>query len=349
MTADLLPAPAGGEFLLFRTEDGRTHLEVRFQGETVWLSLNQMAELFQRDKSVISRHIKNIFAEGELYPEAVVAKYATTAADGKTYNVEYFNLDAILSVGYRVRSHRGTQFRQWATQRLRDYLAKGFALDDERLKEPAGATYFDELLARIRDIRSSERVFWRKVLDIYATSIDYDPSVEASKRFFATVQNKMHYAAHAHTAAEVISLRADAAAPNMGLTAFAGAKPRQHDAEVAKNYLLPDELEALNRIVMAYLEFAELQALSRTPMYMQDWIAKLDDFLRLSGREVLEHAGKVSHAQALDKARGEYEKFRLAHADDVTPVDRDFEAAAKALEKAGKARPRREKKGGDAS
>ena len=349
MTADLLPAPAGGEFLLFRAEDGRTHLEVRFQGETVWLSLNQMAELFQRDKSVISRHIKNIFAEGELYPEAVVAKYATTAADGKTYNVEYFNLDAILSVGYRVRSHRGTQFRQWATQRLRDYLAKGFALDDERLKEPAGATYFDELLARIRDIRSSERVFWRKVLDIYATSIDYDPSVEASKRFFATVQNKMHYAAHAHTAAEVISLRADAAAPNMGLTAFAGAKPRQHDAEVAKNYLLPDELEALNRIVMAYLEFAELQALSRTPMYMRDWIAKLDDFLRLSGREVLEHAGKVSHAQALDKARGEYEKFRLAHAGDVTPVDRDFEAAAKALEKAGKVRPRRGKKGGDAS
>ena len=349
MTADLLPTPSAGEFLLYQTEDGRARIQVRFEAGTVWLSQRQMAELFQTTVANVNTHLRNIFADGELAPEAVVKESLITATDGKRYKTKFYNLDAILSVGYRVRSHRGTQFRQWATQRLREYLVKGFALDDERLKEPAGGSYFDELLARIRDIRSSERVFWRKVLDIYATSIDYDPSAEASKRFFATVQNKMHYAAHAHTAAEVIYRRADADAPNMGLTAFAGAKPRQQDAEVAKNYLLPDELEALNRIVMAYLEFAELQALNRTPMYMRDWIAKLDDFLRLSGREVLEHAGKVSHAQALDKARGEYEKFRLAHANDVTPVDRDFEAAAKALEKAGKVRPRRGKKGGGAS
>jgi len=350
VSGEMIPARPGGEFLLYRSEDGRARLEVRIQGETVWLSLNQLAELFQRDKSVISRHIKNVFAEGELRPEAVVAKYATTAADGKSYNVEYFNLDIIISVGYRVRSLRGTQFRQWATQRLREYVVKGFALDDDRLKQSGGDGYFDELLARIRDIRATEKLFWRKVLDIYATSLDYDPSAEASKRFFAAVQNKMHWAAHGHTAAEVIHLRADADKPNMGLTTFAGAKPRQQDAEVAKNYLGPEELDTLNRIVSLYLDFAELQALNRTPMYMQDWIGKLDDFLRLSGREVLEHAGKVSHETALEKARGEYEKFRLAHADDMTPVERDFEAAAKALEGMGKekkaARPRRVKKGG---
>lgn len=348
MSGELTPTQPGGEFLLYRSEDGRARLEVRIQGETVWLSLNQLAELFQRDKSVISRHIKNVFAEGELIPETVVAKYATTASDGKTYNVEYFNLEAIIAVGYRVRSHRGTQFRQWATQRLREYVVKGFTLDDERLKQPESGGYFEELLARIRDIRSTEKLFWRKVLDIYATSIDYDPSAEASKRFFAAVQNKMHWAAHGHTAAEVIHLRADASAPNMGLTSFAGAKPRQKDAEVAKNYLGQDELDALNRIVSLYLDFAELQALNRTPMHMRDWIKKLDDFLRLSGREVLEHAGKVSHEMALEKARGEYEKFRLAHANDVTPVERDFDAAAKALEGMGKekARSRRVKKGG---
>ena len=350
MTGELLPTQPGGEFLLFRSEDGRARLEVRIQGETAWLSLNQMADLFQRDKSVISRHIKNIFAEGELRPESVVAKHATTAADGKTYNVEYFNLEVIISVGYRVRSHRGTQFRQWATQRLREYVVKGFALDDERLRQSGGDSYFDELLARIRDIRSTEKLFWRKVLDIYATSMDYDSSAEASKRFFAAVQNKMHWAAHGHTAAEVIHQRADADAPNMGLTSFTGVKPRQQDAEVAKNYLGPKELDTLNRIVSLYLDFAELQALNRTPMYMRDWIGKLDDFLRLSGREVLEHAGKVSHQMALEKARGEYEKLRLTHASDATPVERDFEAAAKTLEGLGTkkqaARPRRVKKEG---
>ncbi len=268
------------EFLLYQSEDGRTRVEVRFEGETAWLSLAQMADLFQRDKSVISRHIKNVFEEGELDRAAVVAESATTAADGKTYQVEYYNLDVIISVGYRVKSHRGTQFRIWATQRLREYIVKGFTLDDERLKRGGGGNYFDELLARIRDIRSSEKVFWRKVLEIYATSIDYDPRVEASQRFFATVQNKMHWAAHGHTAAEVIAARADAAKPNMGLTTWTGAAPRKTDVAIAKNYLGAGELDALNQIVTAYLEFAELQALNRRPMYMADWIAKLDDFLQ---------------------------------------------------------------------
>ncbi|HEY3351716.1 MAG TPA: virulence RhuM family protein [Polyangia bacterium] len=277
--------PRSGEFLLYQTEDRPTRVEVRFAGETVWLSRGQMAELFQRDKSVISRHVKNVFAEGELRRESVVAESATTAADGKTYQVESFNLDVIISVGYRVKSHRGTQFRIWATQRLREYIVKGFTLDDERLKLAGGGNYFDELLARIRDIRSSEKVFWRKVLDIYATSIDYDPGVEASQRFFATVQNKMHWAAHGQTAAEVIVARADAAKPNMGLTTWTGPVPRKADVAIAKNYLDAVELEALNRIVTAYLEFAELQALNRKPMYMADWIAKLDDFLRLSERK----------------------------------------------------------------
>jgi len=241
--ADNLPAPAplnSGEFILFQSEDGSTRIEVRFEGETVWLSLNQMAELFQRDKSVISRHIANLFEEGELRREAVVALYATTAADQKTYQVEYFNLDVIISVGYRVRSHRGTQFRIWATERLREYLVKGFAMDDARLKRAGGGSYFEELLARIRDIHSSERVFWRKVLDIYATSINYDPSTEASQLFFKPVQNKMHWAAHGHTAAEVIHGRADASQPHMGLTSWAGDRPRKPDVGIAKNYLNAD-------------------------------------------------------------------------------------------------------------
>ena len=232
------------EFLLYQTEDGRTRVEVRFGGETAWLSLKQMVDLFQRDKSVISRHIKNVFEEGELQRESVVAEFATTAADGKTYQVEYFNLDVIISVGYRVKSHRGTQFRIWATQRLREYIVKGFTLDDERLKRAGGGNYFDELLARIRDIRSSEKVFWKKVLEIYATSSDYNPRAEASQLFFKTVQNKMHWAVHGQTAAEVISARADSSQPNMGLTSWTGERPRKADAVVAKNYLNHDELEA---------------------------------------------------------------------------------------------------------
>jgi len=319
--------PYGGEFLLYTTEDGQTKLQVRLQNETVWLSLNQLAELFQRDKSVISRHIRNIFEEGELQPEATVAKFATVQTEGNrevTRNIDFYNLDVIISAGYRVKSHRGTQFRIWATQRLREYIIKGFTMDDERLKEAGGGNYFDELLSRIRDIRSSEKVFWRKVLDIYATSIDYDPNTDLSREFFAVVQNKMHWAAHGHTAAEIIASRANASKKNMGLTSWTGEKPSGKDIEIAKNYLNYDELDALNRIVTLYLDFAELQALNRRPMFMRDWIAKLDDFLRVSERDILTHAGKVSHEQAINKARNEYEKFRSLLADQPSPVEKHF-------------------------
>ena len=324
-----LPAKPSGpsEFLLYQTEDGRTRLEVRVAGETVWLSLNHMADLFQRDKSVISRHMRSIFDEGEVHRESVVANFATTAADGKTYQVEHFNLDVIISVGYRVHSHRGTQFRIWATQRLREYIIKGFALDDERLKRAGGGNYFDELLARIRDIRSSEKLFWRKVLDIYSTSIDYDPNTDLTRYFFATVQNKMHWAAHGHTAAEIIAARADAARPHMGLTSWPGAHPTKDDVAIAKNYLGPAELDTLNRIVSLYLDYAELQALNRRPMYMCGWIAKLDDFLRLSERDILTHPGAVSHEVALAKAHAEYDKFRALLAAQPSPVEQDFQEA----------------------
>jgi len=305
------PKPNPSALILYQTEDGRTHLQVRLENQTVWLSQNQMAELFQTTKQNVSLHIQNIFEEGELAENSVVKDYLTTAADGKNYQTKFYNLDAIISVGYRVKSQRGTQFRIWATQRLREYIVKGFAMDDERLKQAGGGGYFDELLARIRDIRSSERVFWRKVLDIYATSIDYDPSVEASQKFFQTVQNKMHWATHGQTAAEVIHQRADAAKPNAGLTAWNGAKVRKADVTIAKNYLSEKELDALNRIVTVYLEFAELQALDRKPMYMRDWIAKLDDFLRLSGRSILKHAGKISAEEAAQKAELEFDKFEV--------------------------------------
>ena len=326
--------PHESEFLLYQTEDGRGRVEVRLVGETAWLSLGQIAALFQRHKSVISRHIKNVFAEGELRREAVVARFATTGPDGKTYQVEYFDLDMIIAVGYRVKSQRGTQFRVWATQRLHEYVVKGFAMDDARLKNPPGPgvpDYFDELLARIRDIRSSEKVFWRKVLQIYATSIDYDPSAEASQRFFATVQNKMYWAAHGHTAAEVIAGRADAGKPNMGLSTWTGSIPRKADVTVAKNYLAANELDALNRIVSAYLEFAELQAIGRRPMHMADWIAKLDDFLRLGEREILAYAGKVSHDVALARAESEYERFSADRAALSSPVEQDFEESVQAV------------------
>jgi hypothetical protein len=318
---------SSGELILYTSEDGISKLEVRLVDETVWLSLTQMAELFQRDKSVISRHIRNIFEEGELRPESVVANFATTAADGKTYQVDYFNLDVIISVGYRVKSQRGVQFRMWATQRLREYIVKGFAMDDERLKRLGGGKYFEELLERIRDIRSSEKVFWRKVLDIYATSADYDPGAEASQQFFATVQNKMHWAAHGHTAAEIVFDRADATQPNLGMTNWAGAKPSKTEAAIAKNYLAAGELDTLNRIVTLYLEFAELQAVNRRVMYMADWIKKLDDFLRISDREVLDHAGSVSHQEALEKAQAEFEKYRQQMLNEPSPVEKHFEEA----------------------
>ena len=321
------------QFLLYQASDGQTRLEVRLENETVWLSQNQMAELFQTSIPNVSMHIRNVFAEGELQPGAVVKEFLTTAADGKNYKTSFYNLDVIISVGYRVKSHRGTQFRIWATQRLREYIVKGFSLDDQRLKRAGGGNYFEELLARIRDIRSSEKVFWRKVLEIYATSIDYDPGEEASQVFFATVQNKMHWAAHGQTAAEVVHGRVDAGKQNLGMTTWLGGKPTKEEAAIAKNYLRAEELEGLNRIVTAYLEFAELRALNRRPMYMRDWIAKLEDFLRLSGREILTHAGKISHEQALRKAEREFEKFRVRELAQPSQVEKDFDEAVKKLPK----------------
>ena len=317
------------EILLYQTEDGETKLEVRLEEETVWLTQQQLATLLHTTKQNVGQHLKNIFDEGELDEEAVVKKFFTTAADGKNYSANHYNLDAIISVGYRVKSHVATRFRQWATGHLREFIVKGFTLDDKRLKAGGRGNYFDELLARIRDIRSSEKVFWRKVLDIYATSIDYDPQIEMSQRFFAVVQNKMHWAAHGHTAAEIVAARADSTQPNMGLTAWSGERVRKADVAIAKNYLTQEELDALNRIVTIYLEFAELRALSRKPMYMADWIAKLDDFLKISDRDILTHAGKVSHEAALSIAYAEYEKYRQQRLNEASPVERHFLEAVK--------------------
>ena len=322
------------EIILYQTEDGVTRLQVKMENETVWLTQAQMAELFQRERSVITKHIRNIFEEGELVEDSVCANFAQTAADGKTYQTVYYNLDVIISVGYRVKSLRGTQFRIWATQRLREYIVKGFTMDDERLKQAGG--YFEELLARIRDIRSSERVFWRKVLDIYATSADYDARSEAAQEFFATVQNKMHWATHGRTAAEVLRDRADAEKPNMGLTSWPGARIRKADVGIAKNYLTQPELEILNRLVNQYLEFAELQALSRKVMVMQDWARRLDDFMRFNERELLRDAGSISHEDALRLAEREYERFHALQLAQPQAVDADFEQAVKKLEAAGK-------------
>ena len=295
---------------MYTTEDGVTKVEVTFDNDTVWLSLDQIADLFQRNKSTISRHIKNIFLEGELCRNSVVANFATTGSDGKRYHVDFYNLDVIISVGYRVKSLRGTQFRIWATNILKEYMKKGFALDDERLKNLGGGNYFDELLARIRDIRSSEKVFWRKVLEIYATSIDYNPKAESSVLFFKQVQNKMHWAAHKHTAAEVIYQRADSDKDNMGLTTWSGNSIKRSDVEVAKNYLDEKELDALNKIVTAYLDIAEVHALNQEPMYMKDWLETIDDYLRMTRRDILTTKGKVTHQQALEKAHLEYEKYK---------------------------------------
>ena len=342
----LTPHPPDSQILLYQTEDGRTRIEVQFNGETVWLSLNQMADLFQRDKSVISKHIRNVFEEGELSPDSTVAKFATVQKEGSrevSREIEFFNLDVIISVGYRVKSHRGTQFRIWATQLLREFIIKGFALDDKRLKNAGGGNYFKELLARIRDIRTSEKVFWRQVLDIYATSIDYDPREEITKLFFATIQNKMHWAAHGKTAAEIISERADATQPYMGLTTWAGEKPSKGDTAIAKNYLNQQELDALNKIVTAYLDFAEVQALNQRPMYMQDWISKLDDFLKLSERQILIHAGKISHDAAVQKAEVEYLKYQENQIGQISQVEKDFLDTAKKIGKLPQTRPKSNK------
>jgi hypothetical protein len=339
--------PSPSQLILFQSDDHHARIEVRLDGGTVWLTQAQMAELFQSSIPNINLHLKAIYEERELSEEATIKRYLIVREEGKRQvgrEVMHYNLEAILAVGYRVRSHRGTQFRQWATVRLREYLVKGFVMDDERLKNPPGPghqDYFEQLLARIRDIRSSERVFWRKVLDIYATSIDYDPREEVSQKFFATVQNKMHWAAHGHTAAEVVQKRADAAKPFMGLTHVrAGGTVRKADVAIAKNYLEPEELETLNRIVSAYLEFAGLQARNRKPMHMADWIAKLDDFLRLSDREILNHAGQVSHEAAQLKADAEFAKYRALIDALPQPVDKDFDDA---VQKLRQIRPRKAK------
>lgn len=313
-----------GQFLLYQTPDGDSQIEVKLQNDTVWLSLDQMAELFQRNKSTISRHVKNVLEDGELEKKSVVAFFATTASDSKTYSVAYYNLDMIISVGYRVHSYRGVQFRIWATKVLKEYIVKGFAMNDDLLKRAGGGNYFDELLARIRDIRSSEKVFYRKVLEIYALSIDYDPRVEMTQKFFKTVQNKMHYSVHGHTAAEMIYERADAQKDFMGLTTWAGAMPTKPEAEIAKNYLTHEEVKSLNRIVSLYLDFAEMQAEEHRPMYMKDWINILDDFLRISRKDILTHAGKVSAKLAKEKADNEYDKFKERTQNNLSAVEIHF-------------------------
>ncbi len=316
-----------GQFLLYQTPDGDSQIEVKLQDDTVWLSLDQMAELFQRNKSTISRHIKNVLEDGELQEEATIANFATVQNEG-TRKVErviaYYNLDMIISVGYRVHSYRGVQFRIWATKVLKEYIVKGFAMNDDLLKRAGGGNYFDELLARIRDIRSSEKVFYRKVLEIYALSIDYDPRVEMTQKFFKTIQNKMHYSVHGHTAAEIIYERADAEKDFMGLTTWSGAMPSKPEAEIAKNYLTHEEIMSLNRIVSLYLDFAEMQAEEHRPMYMKDWINILDDFLRISRKDILTHAGKISAKLAKEKADQEYDKFKERTKNNLSPVEIHF-------------------------
>lgn len=308
--------------LIYQTADGITKIETRLLDDTVWLTQDQMSTLFGKSKSTINEHVKNIYLENELEETLTMRKFGISEFSTKPTN--YYNLDVIISVGYRVKSNQGTKFRIWATQRLREYIVKGFTMNDELLKQSGGGNYFDELLARIRDIRSSEKVFWRKVLDIYATSIDYDPSIEISQQFFKTIQNKMHWAAHGNTAAEVIYNRIDAKKPNLGLTTFKGEVPTLQEIEIAKNYLNENELNMLNRMVTAYLEVAELQALNQKPMYMNDWVERLDDFLKMTAQDILSHTGKISHQQAIEKAKVEYEKYKEQTVNQLSKVEKDF-------------------------
>ena len=327
------------QIIIYQTEDGKTKIDLKMDDETVWLSQSQMAELFQTTKQNVSLHINNCFKEGEVDENAVVKECLTTALDGKAYRTKHYNLDVIISVGYRVRSLRGTQFRKWSNSVLKEYLKKGFAMNDDLLKKDGGGSYWHELLERIRDIRSSEKVFYRQILDIYGTSLDYTANGENSLLFFQTVQNKMHYAAHGHTAAEVLMERANAESPFMGLTTFEGKKIKKRDVTVAKNYLFEDEIKILNRIVTAYLEFAELQAIRHIPMYMNDWIKKLDDFIKLSGSELLENSGIVSHLEATTKAMLEFKKYKEKTKDDLSAIEMDFlndmKKVQKKLEKNG--------------
>ena len=312
------------EIILYRTQDGKIKIDVRMENETVWLSLDQIATLFQRNKSTISRHIQNIIQEDEVQRDTVVAKHATTAADGKTYQVDYYNLDMILSVGYRVRSSRGTQLRIWATERLREYLVKGFAMNDDLLKQAGGGSYWKELLERIRDIRSSEKVFYRQLLDLFATSVDYDPKSDACKQFFGIMQNKLHYAVNRQTTAELIYSRADASRPFMGMKSFAGDLPKLEETKIAKNYLDEKELTVLNRLVSAFFDLAELHALRHEHLYMKDWLPQVDDFADRYGEGVLHGAGTVSHEAAIEKAVAEYRKYQKQIESLPSAAERDY-------------------------
>jgi hypothetical protein len=331
------------QLIIYQTEDGKVKIETHFENETVWLNQTQISELFQKSKATISEHINNIFKDGELEKELVVRNFRITtqhgAIEGKTQtkNVKHYNLDVVISVGYRVKSHRGVHFRKWATALIKEYLIKGFAMNDELLKEAGGGNYFDELLARIRDIRSSEKVFWRKVLDIYATSIDYDPKTEQSVMVFKTIQNKMHWATHGETAAETVYKRVDSSKEHIGLTNFKGEIPTKKEVEIAKNYLAEGELNILNRMVTAFLEIAEIQALDRIPMYMVDWIKQLDSFLKMTNKDILQHTGTISHQQAIKKAHSEYEIYKEKIKNRITQVEKDFikqiESKTKGLKK----------------
>lgn len=309
------------EIIIYQTEDGNTKIDVKFQNETVWLTQAQLCELYQTSKSNISEHIKHIFEEEELEEDSVVRKFRTTGADGKNYNITHYNLDMIISLGYRVKSLIATQFRRWATERLKEYMIKGFTMDDERLKNLGGGNYWKELLDRIRDIRSSEKVMYRQVLDLYATSVDYNPKSSESIAFFKMVQNKLHYATHGHTAAEVIYERADAEQPFMGLKNFSGDFPTLKDIGIAKNYLNEEELKILNNIVSGYFDFAEIQAMRHHPMYMSDYVEHLDNVLKTTGEKLLEDAGTISHAQAIEKATEEYRKYQVQN---VSPVEEEY-------------------------
>ncbi len=316
------------EIIIYSGADGETRIEVKFTGETVWLSQQQLCELYTTSKANVSEHIKHIFEDAELDKESVVRNFRTTAADGKSYNVTFYNLDMIISLGYRIRSVIATHFRRWATERLKEYIIKGFTIDDERLKGNGGGAYWHELLDRIRDIRSSEKVMYRQVLDLYATAVDYDPRSETSVKFFKIVQNKLHFAAHGHTASELIFKRADADAPMMGITSFKGDHPTLRDAQIAKNYLSEKELKILNNLVSGYFDFAEIQAMKRRPVYMSDYVRQLDTILASTGEALLNGPGTVSHQQAMDKAREEYRKFQIR---ELSPVERAYLETIKAL------------------
>ncbi|MFR9546852.1 MAG: virulence RhuM family protein [Rikenellaceae bacterium] len=324
------------EIIIYQFQDGATKVDVRFEDETVWLTQAQICELFSKSKSTISEHISNIFAEGELQEDSVVRKFRTTAADGKTYDTNFYNLDVVISVGYRVKSKQGTQFRIWATERIKEYIIKGFTMNDERLKEIGGGSYWRELLDRIRDIRSSEKVMYRQVLDIYATSIDYDPKSEESMRFFKVVQDKLHYAAHGNTAAEVIYDRADADKSFMGLTTFKGDIPIKSDVVIAKNYLSAEELKVLNNLVSGYFDFAEIQAMKRNQMRMVDYINHLDAILSATGEPLLQGAGRVSHNEAKDKAIAEYRKYQVKT---LSPVEQAYIDSISELKATTKRKP----------